>query len=170
MNPILRYSMTPLLQLCLAAVGMTGASAEELSIEAGQFRLVAEATEATASSALEPSESGGTAVAVEVTKPCRELWSVELQASGVVFEAGKKYVLTFRAKAEPAKYVYFVPEKEHEDQASIAEGTTLKIPEEWTACTVVFQVTADANPGRLTITNLGANPGQFWISDVRIVW
>jgi hypothetical protein len=148
---------------------MTGASAEEISIEAGQLRLVAEA-EAKASSAVEPSESGGTAVAVEVAKPGLELWSVELQAPGVVFEAGKKYVLTFRAKAAPAKYLYFVPEKERDAQASVAEGTTLKIPEKWTECTVVFQVTADANPGRLTITNLGSNPGKFWISDVRLAW
>jgi hypothetical protein len=105
--------------------------------------------------------TGTQAMTVHVTKTGPEFWNVELRAPGIQFESGKEYVLTFQAKCSMEQYAYFVPEKDQGDQASMAEGTTLAIGEQWTPCTVIFKPSASANPGRLTITDLGATPATY---------
>jgi hypothetical protein len=61
-----------------------------------------------------------------------------------------------------------VPEKVNGNQASVAEGTTLRILEDWTECTVVFHVTDTADPGRLTLSNLATNPATFGFGNFRM--
>lgn len=143
--------------------------AEEVAIGVDQFQL--EATQgADARCALtDEGTNGQKAVKVEVTKLGPEFWSVELRAGGINFELGKTYEVKFRAKAAVKEYIYVVPEKEDGNQASVAEGTTLQIPSDWTECTVIFKTTDRANPGRLTISNLSSSPDTFWFSNFRIV-
>jgi Carbohydrate binding domain len=108
------------------------------------------------------------ALLVSVTKPGLEFWSVELRAPNLSFAKGKTYELTFRAKAAPRGYVYFVLEKQTFNQAAVALGTNLRFPTEWAECTVAFTVTEDANPGRLTISSLSVNPAKFWFADFHL--
>jgi carbohydrate binding protein with CBM4/9 domain len=112
--------------------------------------------------------NGAKAIVLTVSKPGPEFWSVELRAPGINFESGKHYELTFRAKSSPKEYIYLVPEKADGNQGSVAEGTTLEIPEEWTDCTVVFDTKDAANPGRLTISSLSVNQSTFWFSDFKL--
>ena len=108
---------------------------------------------------------GQKAVMVVVTKIGLEFWSVELRAPGINFELGKTYEVKFQSKSSPKQFIYVVPEKADGNQASVAEGTTLQIPDQWTECTVLFHTTDTANPGRLTLSGLSANPASFWFAN-----
>lgn len=143
-------------------------AADEIPVDVGQFQL--EATQG-ADARYEVIDEGGDgqkSVKVEVAKLGPEFWSVELRAAGVNFEPGKTYEIKFRAKTSTKEYIYVVPEKVDGNQSSVAEGTTLQIPTEWTDCTVLFRTTDRANPGRLTISNLSSNPDTFWFSNFRV--
>lgn len=108
------------------------------------------------------------AVMAVVSKTGLEFWSVELWALDVNFDPGKTYEVNFQAKSVPSQFIYVVPEKTDGNQASVGEGTTLKIPDQWTDCSVVFHTTDTANPGRLTLSSLAANPASYWFSNIRV--
>jgi hypothetical protein len=154
----------PLLWLVLAPSVL----AQEAAIDVDQFRLEtilgaqAKATLGT------NAPNGQKSVDAVVSKPGLEFWSVELRAAGQKFEPGKTYEIKFEAKAAPAQFIYVVPEKVNGNQASVAEGTTLRIPEDWTECTVVFHVTDTADPGRLTLSNLATNAATFGFGNFRM--
>jgi hypothetical protein len=114
-------------------------------------------------------DDGQKALVVTVSKPGPEFWSVELRAPGFKFQAGKHYELKFRAKSTPSEYVYFVAEKDSGNQESIALGTTLRIPEQWTDCTVVLDVNDNGDPGRLTISDLSVDPSSFRFRDFELI-
>jgi hypothetical protein len=160
---------TPLIcGLALFSVCRRISAADETTIDVGQFQL--EATEGADAryEVTDEGTEGQKSVKVQVTKLGPEFWSVELRATGVNFEPGKIYEVKFQARTAVKEYVYVVPEKVEGNQASVAEGTTLQIPVEWTDCTVLFKTTDRANPGRLTISNLSSNPDTFWFSNFRV--
>jgi Carbohydrate binding domain len=109
------------------------------------------------------------ALMVEVSKLGSEFWSVEVRAPGITMEPGKTYELKFQAKSTPARYVYVVPEKTDGNQASLALGTTLQIPEEWTRCIVFFHAAEGSSSGRLTLSSLSAVPASYWFSDFSLM-
>jgi hypothetical protein len=111
---------------------------------------------------------GQPAVTAVVTKTGPEFWSVELRASDVNLEPGKTYELKFQAKTAPSQFIYVVPEKMDGNQGSVAEGTTLQISDQWTDCSVVFHTSESANPGRLTLSSLSANPASYSFSNIRV--
>jgi hypothetical protein len=157
-----------LFSLAIAFVTFHAALAEEISIEPGQFQLEATQGADARYAVTDDGKDGQKAVKVDVTKLGPEFWDVELRAAGINFEPNKTYQLKFQAKAAVKDYIYLVPEKIDGNQASVAEGTTLQIPTDWTECTVVFKTTDRANPGRLNISNLSSNPDTFWFSDFRL--
>jgi Carbohydrate binding domain len=123
----------PLLWLVLAPSVL----AQEAAIDVDQFRLETILGAQSKASLGTNAPNGQKSVEVVVSKPGLEFWSVELRAAGQKFEPGKTYEIKFEAKASPAQFIYVVPEKVNGNQASVAEGTTLRIPEDWTECTVV---------------------------------
>jgi Carbohydrate binding domain len=108
------------------------------------------------------------AVTAIVSKIGAEFWSVELRARDINFDPGKTYEVKFQAKSAPSQFIYFVPEKVDGNQASVAEGTSLQISDQWTECSVVFHTTDTGNPGRLTLSSLSANPGSYSFSNFRL--
>jgi hypothetical protein len=138
-------------------------------IDVGRFQIhVEKGAQAHAEIADDPDDRQKV-LALTVSKPGPEFWSVELRAPGFKFEAGKHYELKFRAKSTPAEYVYFVPEQDTGIQESIALGTTLHIPEQWTDCTVVFDVSQTADPSRITISDLSVDPSSFRFRDFQLI-
>jgi Carbohydrate binding domain len=163
-------SMKPIAALVvifsLASAGLV--HAQEAKIEVDRFRLeVIEGAEAHAAINNEGPD-GQPAVTAVVSKIGAEFWSVELRASDVNFEPGKAYGVKFQAKIVPSQFIYVVPEKMDRNQASVAEGTTLQISDRWTDCSVVFHTTDTANPGRLTLSSLSANPASYSFSNFRV--
>jgi Carbohydrate binding domain len=157
-----------LLLISLSFLAARFAYAQETKIEVDRFHLEAiEGAEAHAAVNNEGPD-GQPAVTAVVTKIGTEFWSVELRAPAVNFEAGKTYEVKFQAKTVPSQFIYVVPEKMDGNQASVAEGTTLQIPDQWTDCSVVFHTTDTASPGRLTLSSLSANPASYWFSNFRV--
>jgi hypothetical protein len=139
----------------------------EIRIEPDQFQL--EAIQGSEAHAVVTNDGPDNrpVVAVTVSKLGTEFWSVELRAPGVAMESGKTYELKFQAKSTPARYIYVVPERTDGNQSSLAEGTTLQIPEEWTECTVLFHATGATASGRLTLSSLSAVPASYWFCNFR---
>ena len=143
-------------------------NAQESSIDPNRFQLeVTDGAEAS-TTVNNDGPNGQPAVTAVVAKTGLEFWSVELRAPDVNLEPGKTYEIKFQAKSVPSRYIYVVPEKMNGNQASVAEGTILQLSDQWTGCTVVFNTTEPANPGRLTISSLSAKPASFWFSNVRV--
>jgi hypothetical protein len=155
-----------LVTFSLLAEGFAGA--QEVKVDVERFRLEpiqgAEAHAAVANDG----PDGQPAVTAVVSKIGAEFWSVELRAADINFEPGKTYELKFQAKTVPSQFVYVVPEKVDGNQGSVAEGTTLQIADQWTDCSVVFHTTEPANPGRLTLSSLSANPASYSFSNIRL--
>ena len=141
----------------------------DTAIDLSRFQLQVEKGAQANAEIVDDSEEGQKALVVTVSKPGPEFWSVELRAPGFKFEAAKHYELKFRAKSVPGEYVYFVVEKDSGDQESVALGTTLKMPGQWTECTVDFDVNQNGDPGRLTISDLSVDPSSFRFRDFRLI-
>jgi hypothetical protein len=141
----------------------------DTAIDLGRFQPQVEKGAQAGSEVANDPDDGRPALVVSVSKPGPEFWSVELRAPGFQFQAGKQYELKFRAKSSPAEYVYFVAEKDSGNQESIALGTTLRIPEQWTDCTVVLDMKDDGSPGRLTISDLSVDPSSFHFRDFQLI-
>ena len=155
-----------LVTLCLLSARLI--HAQEAKIEVDRFRLEAiQGAEAHAAVNTEGPD-GQPAVTAVVSKTGLEFWSVELRAPNVNFEPGKTYEVKFQAKSVPSQFIYFVPEKMDGNQASVAEGTTLQISDQWTDCSVIFHTTDSASPGRLTLSSLSANPASYSFSNIRV--
>ena len=156
------------LLLTLSLLSARLVHAQETKIDVDRFHLEAiQGAEAHATVNKEGPD-GQPAVTAYVSKIGMEFWSVELRAPDINFEPGKTYEVKFQAKSVPSQFIYFVPEKADGNQASVADGTTLQISDQWTDCSVVFHTTDTANPGRLTVSSLSANPGSYSFSNFRV--
>lgn len=164
------FSMKPIAVLVATFSLLSARSihAQAAKIEVDRFHLeVIEGAEAHAA-VNDQGPDGQPAVTAVVSKIGAEFWSVELRAADVNFDSGKTYEIQFQAKVVPSQFVYVVPEMTDRNQASVAEGTTLEIPDRWTDCSVVFHITDTANPGRLTLSSLSANPASYSFSNFRV--
>lgn len=150
----------------LLAAGL--ARAQEVKVEVERFHLEAIEGAEAHSAIANDGPDGQPAVTAVVSKTGAEFWSVELRATDINFEPDKTYEVKFQAKCTPSQFIYVVPEKVDGNQASVAEGTTLQVSDQWTDCTVLFRTTDTANPGRLTLSSLSANPASYSFSNVRV--
>jgi hypothetical protein len=142
--------------------------AQETKIEVDRFHLeTIQGAEARAA-VNNDGPDGQPAVTAVVSKIGLEFWSVELRAADIDFEPGKTYEVKFQAKTAPSQFIYVVPEKSDGNQGSVAGGTTLQISDQWTECSVIFRTTDTANPGRLTLSSLSANPASYSFSNIRV--
>jgi hypothetical protein len=147
-----------------------GAVGAEIPIDPTRFQLqIEKGAEARSAIVDDENQPGSKEVMVTVSKPGPEFWSVELRAPGFSFEGGKRYDLLFRAKSSQSEYVYFGLEKTDGNQASIARGSTLQIPETPVDCTVEFEVHQKASTARITISSLSVDQATFYFSDFKLI-
>jgi hypothetical protein len=139
------------------------------AIDLNRFQVKVEKGAQAHAEVVDDSDDSQKALIVTVSKPGPEFWSVELRAPGFQFQAAKQYEIKFRAKSAPAEYVYFVAEKDSGNQESIARGTTLRISEQWTDCTIVLDVDQNGDPGRFTISDLSVDPSSFRFRDFELI-
>ncbi|HEX3443459.1 MAG TPA: hypothetical protein VHS80_02010 [Chthoniobacterales bacterium] len=141
----------------------------DTAIDLSRFQLKVEKGAQAHAEVMDDTDDSQKVLMVTVSKPGPEFWSVELRAPGFQFQAAKHYEIRFRAKSAPAGYVYFVAEKDSGNQESIAQGTTLKIPEQWTDCTIVLDANQNGDPGRFTISGLSVDPSSFRFRDFELI-
>lgn len=112
--------------------------------------------------------TGAKVTAVTVSKPGPLFWSVELRVPSLKFQAGKHYTVTFRAKSSLREYVYVVAEKATGNQASLAYGTNVELGDQWKTYTVELAPSENADPARLTFSDLSVDQSTFWFSDLKL--
>jgi hypothetical protein len=146
------------------------AAGAEIAIDPSRFQLqVDKGAEARSAIVEDDAQAGSKEIMVTVSKPGPEFWSVELRAPGFSFEQGKKYDLLLRARSSQSEYVYFTLEKTDGNQASIARGTFLQLPEQPVDCTVEFEVQENAPSARVTISSLSVDQATFYFSDFKLI-
>jgi hypothetical protein len=84
------------------------------------------------------------------------------------FQAGKHYTCTFRAKSSSREYVYVVAEKATGNQASLAYGTNVELGDQWKTYTVEFTPSENADPARLTFSDLSVDQSTFWFAELKL--
>ncbi|MBV9874109.1 MAG: carbohydrate binding domain-containing protein [Verrucomicrobia bacterium] len=147
-----------------------GASGAEIPIDPSRFQLqVDKGAEARSAIVDDETQPGSKELMVTVSKPGPEFWSVELRAPGFSFEQGKKYDLLFRARSSQSEYVYFTLERTDGNQASIAKGTFLQLPEQPVDCTVEFEVQETTPAARLTISSLSVDQATFYFGGFKLI-
>ncbi|MBV9997764.1 MAG: carbohydrate binding domain-containing protein [Verrucomicrobia bacterium] len=112
--------------------------------------------------------SGAKVAAVTVSKPGPLFWSVELRVPALKFQAGKRYRCAFRAKSSSREYVYVVPEKATGNQASLVQGTNVALGDQWKTYTVEFTPSENADPARLTFSDLSVDQSTFWFAELKL--
>jgi hypothetical protein len=112
--------------------------------------------------------TGAKVTAVTVSKPGPLFWSVELRVPALRFHAGKHYTCTFRAKSSSREYVYVVAEKATGNQASLAYGTNVELGDQWKTYTVEFTPSENADPARLTFSDLSVDQSTFWFAELKL--
>jgi hypothetical protein len=112
--------------------------------------------------------TGAKVTAVTVSKPGPLFWSVELRVPALKLQAGKHYRCTFRAKSSSREYVYVVPEKATGNQASLVHGTNVELGDQWKAYSVEFTPSENADPARLTFSDLSVDQSTFWFAELKL--
>ena len=162
--PLVKANLAALFVLLVIPIACGG----EVKIDPGQFELETIQGAEAHHGVTQDGPDNQPVLTTNVAKLGTEFWSVELRVPGITMESGKTYELKFQAKSTPARYIYVVPERTDGNQSTLAEGTTLQIPEDWTECTVVFHATDSSTSGRLTLSSLSAVPASYWFSGFRL--
>jgi hypothetical protein len=144
--------------------------AQEIVPDPAQFQLeVQRGAQARLENVIEEA-TGAKVTAVTVSKPGPLFWSVELRVPALQLHAGKYYTCTFRAKSSSSsrEYVYVVAEKATGNQASLAYGTNVELGDQWKTYTVEFTPSENADPARLTFSDLSVDQSTFWFADLKL--
>jgi hypothetical protein len=154
--------------LLIALVQAAAGSAQEIVPDPAQFQLDVQRGAQARLEQVTEEATGAKGTAVTVSKPGPLFWSVELRVPALQLHAGKRYACTFRAKSSSREYVYVVAEKATGSQASLAYGTNVELGDEWKTYTVEFTSAENADPARLTFSDLSVDQSTFWFADLKL--
>jgi Carbohydrate binding domain len=154
--------------LLVALVPAVAGFAQEIVPDPAQLQLdVQRGAQARLENLIEEA-TGAKVTAVTVSKPGPLFWSVELRVPALQLHAGKHYTCTFRAKSSSREYVYVVAEKATGNQASLAYGTNVELGDQWKTYTVEFTPSENADPARLTFSDLSVDQSTFWFAELKL--
>ena len=113
---------------------------------------------------------GGTRCArVELVSAAEAHWKLSFIQKGLVVALGKKYRVSFLAKANEPRWVS-VGLKQHMDPyKSLAHENEVEIGTTWSQVTVVLTPSDSEDNTRFSIGNLGQIKGTLWFSKISII-
>ena len=154
--------------LLIAVATAGGGFAQDIAPDPAQLQLEVQRGAQARLEHLVEEATGAKVTAVTVSKPGPLFWSVELRVPALQLHAGKHYTCTFRAKSSSREYVYVVAENASGNQASLAYGTNVELGDEWKTYTVEFTPSENADPARLTFSDLSADQSTFWFAELKL--
>ena len=154
--------------LLIAVTTAGGGFAQDIAPDPAQLQLEVQRGAQARLEHLVEEATGAKVTAVTVSKPGSLFWSVELRVPALQLHAGKHYTCTFRAKSSSREYVYVVAENASGNQASLAYGTNVELGDEWKTYTVEFTPSENADPARLTFSDLSVDQSTFWFAELKL--
>jgi hypothetical protein len=110
----------------------------------------------------------GDAIKAEVTKPDDTDWHIQLHQTGLDFQEGEPYTLSFRAKALSETDLPVGARLDQADWHGIGLDAHAHLTTEWKTFRFAFQATSVVpNHGRISFV-LGKQPMTVWIADVEL--
>jgi hypothetical protein len=124
-----------------------------------------ENADAKAQVAVRGGPQGQPSLRIDIGRPAKEAWHVQLYQPGLSLKADSPYTLTFRARADRPRKVSINTMQAHEPWR-LLWTTDVPLTEQWQSFRYVAQ-TADSDPNaRVTFTGLGASGGRVEFADV----
>ena len=111
----------------------------------------------------------GDAAVFETTNTDGEDWHVQAIMTGLDLKEGKEYVVTFKAKGEPARTIRLSANIDQDDWHAIGLGEEVELTKDWKDYSFTFKaenIAADKK-NRVGFT-LGADKGKVMVKDLTI--
>ena len=106
---------------------------------------------------------------VELVTPGDAHWKMSFQQFGFKVTAGKRYRVSFMAKATEAHWIdcglkqHLAPYKGLAYQNPVAIGTS------WAPTTLIFKPKESEENARFYLGNMGQTPGTFWFTAISVI-
>jgi hypothetical protein len=111
---------------------------------------------------------GAPAAKISVSKTSDQSWHVQFHQSGLAFEEGTPYTLSFWAKADPARTVGVNNFRAHEPWGTLGFSTSIDADPEWKEYSFTFRASESEDNARITFTGLAAETGTVWVAGVSL--
>jgi len=113
--------------------------------------------------------NGKPAVNVKIVSKGEQSWQVQLHQGGLQIEKGRKYTLTYWARADRPTLITVNCMQNHEPWEHHGAATESQVTTEWKKFTFSFLGPWDDTNARVTFTNLANIPGQnYWFSAISL--
>jgi hypothetical protein len=113
---------------------------------------------------------GQATLKVSIQNKGEQSWQVQLHQGGLKIEKGRKYILTYWAKADRPTVVTVNCMQNHEPWEHHGAATEVNLSTKWEKRTFSFAGPWDDTNARITFTNLATQPGAtYWFSNVSLL-
>lgn len=113
---------------------------------------------------------GALALKVKIQNKGEQSWQVQLHQGGLKIEKGRKYTLSYWAKAEQPTVITVNCMQNHEPWEHHGAATEVNLTTKWQKQTFTFSGPWDDTNARITFTNLATQPGAaYWFSKVSLI-
>ncbi|MEI7578094.1 MAG: cellulase family glycosylhydrolase [Armatimonadota bacterium] len=113
---------------------------------------------------------GVAALKVSIQNKGEQSWQVQLHQGGLKIEKGRKYTLSYWAKAERPTVITVNCMQNHEPWEHHGAASEVSLTNKWEKRTFSFSGPWDDTNARITFTNLATQPGAaYWFSNVSLV-
>ncbi len=113
---------------------------------------------------------GQAALKVNIQNKGEQSWQVQLHQGGLKIEKGRKYTLSYWAKADRPTVITVNCMQNHEPWEHHGAATEVNVSTKWEKKTFSFAGPWDDTNARITFTNLATQPGAtYWFSNVSLL-
>ena len=116
---------------------------------------------------IEDLEGGKHAIHITVPKPAEKRFFVQLTEKGSFpIVDGKKYTLSFRARAKPAAQIVVVFSPAQGAWEALGRQDNIKLTEEWVDYSFTIAPPHGTPAARMSISGLSGQAAEYWFTDV----
>jgi Carbohydrate binding domain len=114
-------------------------------------------------------KADGDAILLECTAPDGEAWHVQAVQAGLPLKEGKEYVLSYKAKAEPARTISINAMIDKEDWHTIGLAEEVELTADWKDYSSTFKAEGVDGGGKNRISVIaGGDKGKVWLKDMTL--
>ncbi|HEY7115978.1 MAG TPA: carbohydrate binding domain-containing protein [Tepidisphaeraceae bacterium] len=111
----------------------------------------------------------GDAILLETTSADGEAWHVQTVQTGLTLKEGKDYLLSYKAKADPARTISINAMIDQEDWHTIGLAEEVELTADWKDYSSTFKAEGVDKGGKNRISFIvGGDKGKVWLKDVTL--
>ena len=114
-------------------------------------------------------KADGDAILLEATSPDSEAWHLQAVQTGLDIKEGQEYVLSYKAKGDPARTIQVNAMIDVDDWHPIGLGEDVELTKDWKDYSSTFKAenVAKEKKNRISFV-LGGDKGKVWIEDISL--